>query len=140
MLTRKEIQEALARWDAAWKAHDLQGVMELFHDDVLFDNWTGARVRGKEALHRAWAPWFAEHGGFLFTIEDIFIDEAEQKVSYQWYLDWPSGERGFEGKPERRRGVDIMHFKEGKIIKKMTYSKTTIEIDGSRVKLSAVGG
>lgn len=140
MLTRKEIEEALERWDRAWKDHDLDGVMELFHEDVLFDNWTGGSVEGKEALRQAWAPWFANHGGFVFNLEDIFIDETDQKVSYQWYLDWPSNEKGYEGKPERRRGVDLMHFRDGKIIKKMTYSKTIIEIEGKRVRLSAGGG
>jgi hypothetical protein len=31
----------------------------------------------------------------------------------------------------------VMHFKDGKIISKNTFSKTTLEIDGQRVKLSA---
>jgi hypothetical protein len=34
-----------------------------------------------------------------------------------------------------RRGVDVMHFKDGKIIRKLTYSKTTLEIDAQRVRL-----
>jgi hypothetical protein len=28
-----------------------------------------------------------------------------------------------------------MHFKDGRIIRKLTYSKTTLEIDGQRVRL-----
>jgi hypothetical protein len=32
-----------------------------------------------------------------------------------------------------------MHFKDGKIIQKLTYSKTTVEIDGQRVRLAAGG-
>jgi hypothetical protein len=31
--------------------------------------------------------------------------------------------------------VDVLHFKDGKIIKKLTYSKTSLEIDGKKVKL-----
>jgi len=61
----------------------------------------------------------------------------QQKVLYRWQLEWPSIEKGFEGKPEKRRGVDVMHFKDGKLIKKLTYSKTTLEIDAQRVRLSA---
>ena len=67
MLTRDEIAQALAEWQVAWNKHDLDGVMALFHDEVVFENWTGARVAGKRALRRAWAPWFAEHGGFRPT-------------------------------------------------------------------------
>ncbi len=102
-----------------------------------FENWTGGNARGKEALRQAWEPWFRNHGGFRFVEEDLFIDKAAQKVLYKWTLEWPSPERGFEGKAERRRGVDVIHFREGKIHRKFTKAKTTLEIEGKRVKLSA---
>jgi hypothetical protein len=66
------------------------------------------------------------------------VDEDEQKVLYRWELHWPSLEKGHEGRPEIRRGVDVIHFRDGKITKKLTYSKTTLEINGERVPLSAV--
>jgi ketosteroid isomerase-like protein len=135
MLTRREIEKALRRWNQAWDDHDLEGVMELFHDDILFENWTGGKAQGKEALRQAWDSWFANHGGFRFTEEETFIDVEQQKVLYRWQLEWPSIEKGCEGRPEKRRGVDVMHFKDGKIIRKLTYSKTTLEIDGQRVRL-----
>lgn len=138
-LTKEQISKAMAEWDLAWNNHDLNGVMEVFHEDVFFEHWHGAIVRGKEALHQAWAPWFENHGGFRFTTEDLFVDEAEQKVLYRWQLDWPSLEKGYEGGAERRRGVDVVHFRDGKIIQKLTYSKTTVEIDGARVRLCAKG-
>ena len=131
-LTRKEIKTALLRWNTAWDNHDLKGVMALFHDNITFDNWTGGIAQGKAALEKAWAPWFANHGGFRFIEEETFIDEKEQKVLYRWLLEWPSFEKGQEGKPEKRRGVDVIHFKDGKIINKLTYSKTSIEINGEK--------
>ncbi len=134
-LSREEIIEALKDWNLAWDNHDLDGVMNLFHDQVVFENWTGGKAVGKEALRKAWEPWFAKHGGFRFMEEDTFIDDKEQKVLYRWQLSWPSSEKGFEGKPEKRRGLDVIHFQDGKIILKLTYSKTTIEIDGKRVPL-----
>jgi ketosteroid isomerase-like protein len=139
MLDREMTIEVLSRWNDAWNDHDLDRVMELLHDEVEFENWTGGRVSGKGALRKAWAPWFANHGGFRFTTEDLFVDEKAEKVLFRWSLDWPSTEKGREGKPERRRGVDVMHFRDGKIIEKYTYSKTTLEIGGERVKLSAAG-
>ncbi len=137
MLTREELKGRLERWNEGWKNHDLDTVMELFHEDVVFENWTGGAARGKEALRRAWEPWFRNHGGFLFTEEDTFIDEAEQKVLFRWRLDWPSTEKGWTGHPESRRGVDVIHFKDGRIIGKYTYCKTTLSIDGTKVRLSA---
>ena len=137
MLSREEIQETLAKWYRAWNEHDLDAVMELFHDEILFENWTGGRVRGKENLRQAWTTWFENHGEFRFTEEETFIDEAEQKALYRWQLEWPSLEKGCEGRRERRWGVDVLHFRDGSIIKKLTYSKTTVEIDGKRIRLSA---
>ena len=136
-LSRDELIKAMTDWELAWNAHDIDGVMALFHDDVFFEHWHGARVRGKQALRDAWTPWFANHGGFRFTTEELIVDETAQKVLYRWQFDWPSLEKGYEGRPEKRRGVDVVHFQDGKIINKITYSKTTIEIDGQRVKLTA---
>ena len=131
-LSREIIKQVLDEWNQAWSRHDLNGVMALFHDDVLFENWTGARVQGKDALENAWSSWFKNHKEFKFIEEETFIDESEQKVLYRWQLEWPSFEKGFEGQLEKRRGVDVIHFQDGKIIKKLTYSKTTIEIEGER--------
>ena len=137
MLSREEIQLALARWQRAWNEHDLQEVMELFHEEIRFENWACGQVEGKAALRRAWAPWFSNHRDFRFTEEELFIDELEQKVLFRWQLEWPSTEKGFQGRLERRRGVDVLHFQDGKIIRKLCYSKTAVEINGSRVQLSA---
>ncbi len=131
-LSREEIKNALKQWNLAWDNHDLEGVMGLFHEEVFFENWTGGNAIGKQALKKVWEPWFTHHGDFRFTEEETFIDEREQKVLYRWLLEWPSIEKGYEGKPEKRRGIDVIHFKDGKIIKKLTYSKTSIEIDGQR--------
>lgn len=137
-LSKANIKKIMIQWAEAWNRHDLNEVMKLFHEDVVFENWSDARVKGKDALQKAWTPWFENHGDFQFILEDLIIDDDEQKVIWQWCLEWPSLERGYEGKPERRRGLDIIHFRDGKIIEKYTYSKTTIEIDHKRVRLFAV--
>ena len=134
-LSREEIKVLLKEWNLAWEKHDLDKVMSLFHDEVFFENWTGAYVKGSRALRRAWEPWFSNHGDFRFFEEEIFIDEKLQKALYRWVLEWPSTEPGFEDRPEIRKGVDILHFKDKKIISKLTYTKTTIEIDNKRQSL-----
>lgn len=137
-LERNAIILAMQQWEAAWNNHDLDGVMALFHDDIFFEHWHGAKVRGKSNLQKAWAPWFKNHGGFRFTTEDLFVDEVDQKVLYRWQFDWPSLEKGFEKRLEKRRGVDVVHFQDGKIIQKLTYSKTCVEIEGQKVRFAPV--
>lgn len=139
VLSREELKKAMIEWELAWNRHDIDGVMALFHKDIFFEHWHGANVSGEENLRVAWTPWFKDHGNFKFTTEDLIIDETAQKVLYQWEFNWRSLEKGFEGKHEKRRGVDVVHFKDGKIIKKVTYSKTAIEIDGQKVRCQAVG-
>jgi ketosteroid isomerase-like protein len=136
-LSSEEIRQAMAKNSAAWDRQDLEGVLELYHDDVYFENWTGGHARGKEALRRAWTTWFTAGGRFTFHRDDMFIDEDAQKMTVTWVLEWPSPEKGYEGRPEKRSGLDIIHFKDGKIFRKLTYSKTTVEIDGQRVRLEA---
>ena len=135
-LTRDQIVETLTAWSQSWNAHELETIMELFHEDVLFENWTGAWVRGKSALREAWIPWFAADTTFRFTDEDLFVDQTAQKALYRWQLDWPSLEPGQAGKTETRRGVDALTFRDGLIAEKLTYSKTTLELDGERVTLT----
>ncbi len=137
MLSREKIIKLLEDSGRAWDSHDLEAVLSFMDENVIFENWTGAKVQGKEALRQAWSGWFSNHQGFLFSRGDMFVDEVQQKVLSQWELKWPSAEKGYEGKPEIRKGIDIYHFKNGKIIRKYTYSKTSVEIDGKRVKLSA---
>ena len=136
-LSKVEIIKLIKAWLIAWNDHNLEGVMGLIHDDIVFENWTGSTVIGKNNLHRLWIPWFLNHGNFRFIEEDIFIDVQKQKVLFSWILHWPSLERYYKGKPEIRRGVDILHFKNGKIIKKYSYIKSSIQIDSRPISLSA---
>ncbi|MCP3900160.1 MAG: nuclear transport factor 2 family protein, partial [Desulfobacteraceae bacterium] len=73
LLSKQEIKNALMQWNLAWDRHDLKEVMELFHEEVFFENWTGGKVSGKEGLIKAWGPWFENHGDFRFIEEETII-------------------------------------------------------------------
>ena len=129
-LSRTKIVALFKDWLIAWNDHNLEEVLKLLHEDIVFENWTGKKIVGKNLLKKSWAPWFLNHGNFKFIEEDLFFDEDEQKMLFMWRLEWPSQLITYKGKHEIRRGVDILHFKEGKLIHKLTYSKTTIQIEG----------
>ena len=137
ILSRKEFFLKFDAWLRAWNQHDLKGVMDWIHEDIIFENWDGNRIKGKIFLQKAWGIWFLNHGGFRFLKEDLFFDEAEQRILFQWKLIWPSRENAFAGKEEIRGGVDVIHLKEGLIFRKLTYSKTVLRINSRRIFLRA---
>jgi hypothetical protein len=137
-LSRAEIYEEFNKWLDAWNKHDLEGVMEFMHEEVTFNSWNGSSIRGKVALKKSWQRWFNNHGNFKFILEDFFIDEIEQKMMFSWELDWPSPEKNYLGKREKRKGVDIFCLKDGKIYIKNTYSKTALKIDSVKVSMYAL--
>ena len=55
-------------WLAAWNAHDLDAVMALFHDDIVFTSPLAMKIvpdsegvlRGKEALKAYWRAALAQ--------------------------------------------------------------------------------
>lgn len=136
-LSRIEMQRNFDQWLNAWNNHDIDGVMKFMHDEIAFENWNGQVISGKTNLEKAWGLWFMRDGNFKFLLEDVFMDEPNQKMTFTWKLEYPSLEKNYVGKPEKRRGVDILYLKDGKIFRKDTYTKTTIEIDSRLVTMYA---
>lgn len=134
-LPKADIILQFDKWLKAWNSHDLDEVMEFMHEEIVFENWDGSVISGKNALQKAWALWF-RHRNFKFIQEDLFIDEQKQKITFAWILEWPSLERKFLGRKEVRRGLDIIDLTDGKIYKKNTYSKTAFQIDSIPVRMS----
>jgi hypothetical protein len=136
-LSKDKIADRLQNWLKAWDEYDLEAVMEWMHEEVVFENWDGLIVNGKNALQKLWTPWFFFNRGFKFICEAIFIDEQTQQVAFQWRYEGFSFEKKYKGLNEIRRGVDILDLLDGKIISKSSYSKTGIQINSAGILLSA---
>ncbi|MBS1921541.1 MAG: nuclear transport factor 2 family protein [Bacteroidetes bacterium] len=134
-LPKAEIIRHFSKWLTAWNEHNLSGVLDFIHDDIMFENWDGNIITSKGALKKAWLPWFIRHGNFKFFLEDFFCDEQQQKLTFQWRLEWPSIETKFKNEKEIRRGVDIIQLKDGKVFRKITYSKTAIQVGAAMVEM-----
>ena len=134
-MNRQELRQTLQVWLNAWNNHDLEGVLALFHPDAIFESWDGQTIESRVRIRRFWSPWFKSPGGFYFELEDVFFDEREQKALFRWLLTWPSRKESCAGQTEIRRGVDLLYFQDELIIRKLTYSKTVVTINGRTYNL-----
>jgi hypothetical protein len=136
-MTRKEIESTMERWLDAWDRHDLEGVADLFEKNAVFETWTGLKIEGRDNIRKAWEKWF-DAGGFRFISEEMVIDELNQIVVFPWLYEGPA--KCFGGKTEKRRGIDLIRFENGLITEKVTYTKTTLEVEGRRITLTSGEG
>jgi ketosteroid isomerase-like protein len=117
---------------AAFNAHDLDAIMEFFSDDCEFcmprgkDAW-GTRYVGKPAVREGLATRFAGIPGLATRFAGI------PDVHYGEDSHWLAGNLGVStwlltgttrtGEQVRVRGVDLLEFRDGKLVKKDSYWK-----------------
>lgn len=73
-------QEFARQWCEAWNRHDVEAVLDHFHDDVLFTSPVAQRVvpgsdgvvRGKAALRDYWSMALAKIPELHFTIVGVY--------------------------------------------------------------------
>ncbi len=107
-----EVVQAFGR---AWAAHDLDGVLALVTDDVVFDATgpapDGTRHVGRAAVARAWRPILADPAS-CFEEEETFA--AGNRVVQRWRYTWGDG---------HVRGVDLFTVRDGRVAEKRSYVK-----------------
>jgi uncharacterized protein (TIGR02246 family) len=120
MMNREELVEATRSFLDAFNREDLDAVMEFFADDGIYDEFSGRRNVGKAAIRAAFVPQFTgAYGTMRFIDEDLFADAVTGKVMASWRCTL-----SVHGQPTSWRGLDLMHFANGKLVHKLTYAKT----------------
>jgi hypothetical protein len=93
--------------------------MSYFADDAIYDEFNAVVHEGKEAIREAFVPQFrGDFGKMRFHTEDMFLDVEAGKTLIRWLLTFEQPDRGAGW-----RGLDILHFENGKLVEKHTYSK-----------------
>ena len=78
-------------WVRAWNAHDVEAVLEHFHDDVVFSSpvasrllpETGGVVRGKAALRHYWVTALGRVPGLHFEVIGVYQGESLLVINYR---------------------------------------------------------
>jgi uncharacterized protein (TIGR02246 family) len=120
MMSREELVETTRSFLDAFNREDLDAVMEFFADDGIYDEFNGRRNVGRAAIRAAFVPQFTgAFGTMRFIDEDLFADAVTGKVMPSWRCTL-----SIKGQPTSWRGLDLMHFVDGKLVHKLTYAKT----------------
>ena len=111
-----DTKTVIDRFNDAFNRHDVDAVMTLMTDDVLFENTSpppdGERYEGQEAVRAFWEQFFAASPHAHFSAEDIAVMADRAVVC--WRYDWGTG---------HVRGIDLFRVRDGKVAEKRSYVK-----------------
>jgi uncharacterized protein (TIGR02246 family) len=123
-MDRAHLMDLTNRFVEAFNRNDLDAVMAFFADDGVYDEFNGRRNVGKPAIRAAFTPQFTgAYGEMKFIDEDMFVDAEAGKVMASWRCTL-----SVKGEPTSWRGLDLMHFKDDKLVQKLTYAKTKVPL------------
>ena len=79
-----------AEWLAAWNAHDIEAVLEHFHEDAVFTSpfaaqllpETHGRLTGKPAIRAYWTAGIARIPDLHFTLDTVFVGVDSIVIAY----------------------------------------------------------
>ena len=121
MSTTEETRDVIDRFNEAFNNHDVDGVMALMTDDVLFDNTSpspdGKRVEGQEAVRAFWEKFFSVNPRAWFDTEDMFVVDDRCTTRWRFTFDKDVPEKGHV------RGADVFKVRDGKVCEKLSYVK-----------------
>jgi ketosteroid isomerase-like protein len=107
--------DAVAHFQTAFAARDVDGVMAAMTPDCVFDDTTppdGVRHVGPEAVRRAWEQLFHSSPDGVFRTEETL--EAADRVVVSWRYTWGDG---------HVRGIDVFTVRDGLVSEKRAYVK-----------------
>jgi steroid delta-isomerase-like uncharacterized protein len=112
----------VARFNEVWNGHDLEGILSMMSDDVIFEAsfgkeaW-GSRVVGKPALRKFLADMFER-------IPDVRWDEIRHFACPEHaVVEWLTTGTPRDGARYEVQGCDVLTLRNGQITAKRSYRK-----------------
>ena len=103
----------------AFNRMNLDEVVSFFAEDGIYEDSTGGRHIGHDAIRTAFEPLVGgSRGSIRFDGEDVFVETDTGKVLASWRLNLDK-----DGEVSVIRGIDILEFEADKLKKKMAYMK-----------------
>ena len=120
-MAEKETLGIIERFNVAFNRHDVDEVMSLMTEDVVFESTgpapDGDRVKGSAAVRAYWEDLFRTNPNAHFDTEDIFAAGDRCTVRWRFTFDSERPEAGHV------RGVDVFRVRDGRVAEKLSYVK-----------------
>lgn len=120
--TTQDFHRLVLDFTEAFNRDDLEAVMDCFAEDAFYDEFHGRRSHGKAEIRKVFEPQFAGAFGVIrFRTEDVFAEPETGKALVRWLcvIEKDGVERAW-------RGLDILRFRDGKLVEKETYAKAPV--------------
>lgn len=120
--SRAQLSDLADRFVDAFNRQDMEDVMSFFSEQAVYQDASGKSHEGKADISKAFEPVLdGSIGKILFAGEDRFIDEEAGKIMDSWTLHMFQGEGA--DKERTMMGLDLLHFENGKLVRKITYKR-----------------
>jgi uncharacterized protein (TIGR02246 family) len=113
------------RFNSVWDAHDIDGIAEMFTDDVVFEASFGSEPCGERAVGREAARKLA--AAVFERIPDLHFEEIRHFVSPEFaVVEAVTTGTPVGGAPYEVHLVDLLTIRDGKIAAKRSYRKARL--------------
>ncbi|HWL66664.1 MAG TPA: nuclear transport factor 2 family protein [Actinomycetota bacterium] len=116
-----ETLAAVEHFNEAFNSHDVDRIMSLMTDDVVFESTSpapdGQRFEGQAAVSAVWQELFSSTPDAYFESEEIFV--GDDRAAIRWIYTFTDS----NGSKQHVRGVDVIHVRNGKVAEKLSYVK-----------------
>jgi steroid delta-isomerase-like uncharacterized protein len=123
-----DLGPTIAAYNDAWNAHDVEKIGSMHAPDMVFENHTaGERAEGEEALahiagiFESW-PDLEFETRRLYVREDLVVQEWTARATHVKALSRGEIVAEPSGKRIEWVGMDVIPFKNGKVMRKDVYS------------------
>jgi steroid delta-isomerase-like uncharacterized protein len=118
MSATNQALELVERFNEAFNRHDVEVVMKLMTDDIVFENTSGGRFAGQEAVRAVLTRAFALMSGGWFDTEDMFAAADRCVVLWTYTFNREAPASGDV------QGVDVFRVRGGLVAEKFSYVKS----------------
>jgi steroid delta-isomerase-like uncharacterized protein len=122
------LEQAIARYNDAWNAHDLDAIMAMHASDMVFENHTageaaeGAAVRKHiGSIFETW-PDIRFEARRTYARDGLVVQEWTATATHASAMRRGDLEAAPTGKRVEWRGVDVIPFEDGLVKRKDVYS------------------